>query len=140
MRSKYNYITALNENFFKALSVILCTMPSMFFTEEIWKCFVIIQKFYCNNIEHLQEYFNNKVEKYNSFFDDILTNITLILKFDNSIKTKAWELIYSLLDTINPCYLQRNINLDNLSMYLLQLDSTKYKYICCLGENISLFY
>jgi hypothetical protein len=90
-------------------------MPSMFFTEEIWKCFVIIQKFFCNNIEHLQEYFKNKVEKYNSFFDDILTNITLILKFDNSIKTKAWELIYSLLDTINPCLLQRNINLDNLS-------------------------
>ena len=140
VRSKYNYITALNENFFKALSVVLCTMPSMFFTEEIWKCFVIIQKFFCNNIEHLQEYFKNKVEKYNSFFDDILTNNILILKFDNSIKTKAWELIYSLLDTINPCLLQRNINLDNLSMYLLQLDSTKYKYICCKTHNELLKY
>ena len=82
-----NMLDSLNSNFFMMLSVLLEKMPQEIFDEELLKEFIELGAIIFNK--------NKFCNLYLDYFNHILLNKNIFMKFPGKIQTKIWEYIYN---------------------------------------------
>jgi len=82
-----NMLDALNNNFFMMLSVFLEKMPQEIFDEELLKEFIELGAIIFNK--------NKICYLYIDYFNYILLNKNIFIKFPNIMQNKLWEYIYN---------------------------------------------
>lgn len=150
-RSKHNLMDACLTNFFGVFGLFLEKMPKEFFTEKIYHFLCQIIDCFINNYDYLKEHLREQNNKRNSFFEKILFNPLIIMKFMNQYNDKpdnsSLNSYHMLLDKI---YLLLNnsknkggeskiafddinsyFNLDTIVSFLQLLDKNKYEEYCC---------
>ena len=115
-------LVAMNKyNFFKLLGLILEKLPNQFFNKDILNVFENIG----NNI--LEQ---NIKDFYSDFFEEILLNEKIILKFNDNLKSSLWNKFLQLYLT-NKQNISYHLNTKKLCNILLHYDVLLNKNMCC---------
>ena len=126
-----------DSNFFQLLSLFLVKVPNSIMNEKVLTAFDLIGKVIMDQ----------NLAGSSNFFNDIVLNENIIVKFSEGLQIQLWNTILKLCQ-IDKQKIESFININKISVLLLYYDRNKYKEMCCkfhknmykkeLVENLSI--
>ena len=120
-RGKNNIIKMNRLDFFKLLSIFMENYPDIFYNEKTLKEFDNIGK----------TILTHKIKDFSSnFFNDIIYNRKIILKFSKELQIKFWHMIVDFCLS-GETKIESVLNFQKMCLLLLYYDRSRHNEICC---------